>query len=115
VPLIDTGIGVVDDGPGRSERGGPLLKLPTMRPWATPWVDETVREPDCAVNDSPVQSLGVIPTIALVSVPGAGSPGMNLEPGLSESVCSAASAASPLSNLMKGCTDRRNSGVDCLR
>ena len=91
----------VADGAGRSERLGPLLKLPSIRPRATPCVDETVSEPDCAVNDSPVESLGVIPTSALVSVAGAGSPGMNLEPGLSVSVCSAASAASPLSNLMK--------------
>jgi hypothetical protein len=101
VPLIDTGEGVVDDGAGRSERVGPLLKLPTMRPWATPWVDETVREPDCVVDWSPIGSLGEIETVALICGGGGGSPGFDHWPGPSVTVCSGASAARGLFNRTK--------------
>jgi hypothetical protein len=51
---------VVDVEDGRSDRVGPSLKIPSMRPRAIPCDDETVSEPDLVVQPKSDGSRGVI-------------------------------------------------------
>src|SRR4029077_13361153 len=91
-----TGAPTIGLGAGRSGRVGPV-KLPSICPRATPWVDDTVKVPDRVVYSFSIGSRGVSWMIALDKVLGGES---GAKPARS-SDCSLDSAGSGASNWMK--------------